>query len=380
MSEKVEVDHEFSTLMPPLSDEQLAGLEAKLREEGCWQELVTWNGILLDGHHRKGICERLRIPYRTREIVLADRLDAIIWIRANQRDRRNLSADQNAVNAEALAELLSRRERRDRARAAVDARERKAGRKPILLADAANKIDPPKDGTRHRLAQQHRTSERKMRQAREVRLARPDLLKKVAGGESSLAEAVRDIRREEARKKLAEVAAREVTQPTGLYDVIVVDPPWPMQKIERDCRERQVEFGYPTMDEEQLKGLSLPAADDCHVWLWTTHRFLPMALRLIAAWGLNYVCTFVWHKPGGFQPIGLPQYNCEFALYARKGSPEFLDTKAFPTCFEAPRGSHSEKPEEFYALLRRVTGGRRLDMFNRRAIEGFDGWGKEAAA
>jgi N6-adenosine-specific RNA methylase IME4 len=196
----------------------------------------------------------------------------------------------------------------------------------------------------------------------------------------SISAATRELRRRQQVAELEAIEAKEAKAIAGVYDVIVIDPPWPMAKIERDVRPNQAAFDYPTMSEAELSELVVPTADDCHVWLWTTHKFLPMALRLLDRWGLKYVCAFVWHKPGGFQPIGLPQYNCEFCLYARKGSPRFIDTKAFSTCFEAPRGAHSEKPEAFYDLVRRVTAGRRLDMFNRRHIEGFDTWGKEAAA
>ena len=191
-----------------------------------------------------------------------------------------------------------------------------------------------------------------------------------------------DVNREEKRKdvidNLESVAAIEAKEISGLFDVIVIDPPWPMKKIDRDERPNQTEFDYPTMSESELTDMHIPASDDCHVWLWTTEKFFTMAQRLLDSWGFKYVCIFTWHKPGGFQPIGLPQYNSEFALYARKGTPVFIDTKAFPVCFYADRGKHSEKPQEFYDMVRRVTAGRRLDMFNRRKIEGFETWGNQA--
>jgi N6-adenosine-specific RNA methylase IME4 len=184
-----------------------------------------------------------------------------------------------------------------------------------------------------------------------------------------------------------EIATRRCdTRFARLYDVLVIDPPWPIEKIARDVRPNQARLDYRTMSVEQIAALALPTRAHCHVWLWTTHRFLPRAFDVLKAWGLKYVCTFVWHKPGGFQPVGLPQLNCEFAVYARRGSPKFASTKGLKTCFAAPRGKHSEKPDAFYSMVRKTTPGtqdrhrrwNRLDMFNRRAIEGFDRWGLEA--
>lgn len=111
--------------------------------------------------------------------------------------------------------------------------------------------------------------------------------------------------------------------------------------------------------------------------MWTTQKFLRAAFDILDAWGFRYVCELVWHKPGGYQPIGLMQYNCEFVLYARRGAPTFVDTTAFSACFTAPRREHSRKPDEFYDVVRRVTDGPRIDIFSREPREGFDQLGNE---
>jgi len=194
----------------------------------------------------------------------------------------------------------------------------------------------------------------------------------------TVAEAIQEHRREKIKKQLEEISAKPVNPVTKKYDVIVIDPPWEMKKIERDVAPNQVEFDYPTMTVDEIKNIELPAKDDCHIWLWTTQKYLPDAFQIFEHWGVKYICTFVWHKQGGFQPFGLPQYNCEFILYGRKGTPEFFDLKDFKVCFEAPRAGHSVKPDYFYEMVKRVTAGSRLDMFGRRRIDGFDSWGKEA--
>lgn len=207
----------------------------------------------------------------------------------------------------------------------------------------------------------------------------------VKEGVTAILSGAKGIRTEAATAKRATNEALKAATPapviSGKYGTIVIDPPWDMQKIQRDVRPNQVDFEYPAMSEEELAGFPVPdmAGEDCHLFLWTTQRFLPIALRLCEPWGFRYVLTMVWHKPGGFQPIGLPQYNCEFVIYARRGSPKFVDTKAFPCVFQAQRREHSRKPDEFYDLIRRVTADGRIDVFSREPRDGFAQFGNETS-
>jgi N6-adenosine-specific RNA methylase IME4 len=388
------IDPEFKALIPPLRPDERAELESSIAFSGCRDPLTVWGDVLVDGHNRHEICTRLGVPFAVVPTQFDDRLDALIWIRRNQVSRRNLTDAQRGMNAYWLGELESEKARKEKARRAGEAGGRgrsNPAKNSLVIASItklSGKADQPtaktdceksKPRVRTKAAKAAGVSERTIQQCGFVAKASPELAEKVGTGEITLPAAIREIKRAEVIQKLDSVEAREQKELAGEYDVIVIDPPWPMQKIERDVAPNQVAFEYPVMKEAEIAALKMPAAEDCHMWLWTTHKFLPMAMRLLDAWRFKYVCTFVWHKPGGFQPIGLPQYNCEFALYARKGSPKFIDTKALPVCFNAPRGAHSEKPEHFYDVVRRVTAGRRIDIFNRRAIDGFDVWGKEAS-
>ncbi len=68
---------------------------------------------------------------------------------------------------------------------------------------------------------------------------------KFLSGEMTIERAVREMRRKAAIDNLNSLDSIEVKKLDGVYDVIVIDPPWEMKKIERDVAPNQVEFDYP---------------------------------------------------------------------------------------------------------------------------------------
>lgn len=187
----------------------------------------------------------------------------------------------------------------------------------------------------------------------------------------------REAKREEVRERNAQLRANGVELPQGKYACLVVDPPWQMQKIEREERPNQFEFDYPTMTEEELKNFQLPekAADDCHLYLWTTQKHLPLALRLAEHWGFKYQCLMTWVKNVGFTPFSW-MYSTEHVLFCTKGSlPLLAIGKRLD--FGGKVREHSRKPNEFYEIIREVSPGPRIDIFSREKRDGFEQYGNE---
>jgi hypothetical protein len=95
MSIDLKVDDEFKGLIPPLSEFERGELEKSIVSmKKLISPIVTWDGIILDGHNRFEICSKHMVEYSTVSLDLKDRSDAKLWIINNQFSRRNLTAIQ----------------------------------------------------------------------------------------------------------------------------------------------------------------------------------------------------------------------------------------------------------------------------------------------
>ena len=79
-------------LLPPLSTEQLASLEADILRNGCYSPIVVdQNLVVIDGHHRWKLCRKHNLPYRMAVFEFADLLEAKQWALETQKGRRNMT-------------------------------------------------------------------------------------------------------------------------------------------------------------------------------------------------------------------------------------------------------------------------------------------------
>lgn len=134
---QIAVDQEFKALIPPLSADERAQLEANILADGCRDPLVLWGGVLVDGHNRHEICTKHYVPFKTVEAEFQSRDHAIEWIIKNQFGRRNLSDYQRGVLALRMKPIIEARAKSQQIRKPADFVSQKSDEQKPYRADEA---------------------------------------------------------------------------------------------------------------------------------------------------------------------------------------------------------------------------------------------------
>jgi N6-adenosine-specific RNA methylase IME4 len=373
--QKLNILKELKDLIPPLSESEYTTLEQSLLDEGCRDKIVTWNDTIIDGHNRYEICTKHNILFNTEDKDFDSIEDVKIWMIDNQKGRRNLSDGWKFELAQMKKEILLQKGKSNMSAGGGDKKS------PLSTID---KPDIKEHNTQKEIASDLGWSTGKVAMADVVWKKAPEPIREaVKAGDISINQAYKELKTEEKKKEREEYIDKQredirnsvIKQPDGLFDVIVIDPPWNYGR-EYDPNGSRVANPYPEMSQKELINLNIPSKDNCVMFLWTTHAFIWDAKELLDNWGFTYKATLVWDK----EKIGMGAWfrmQCEFCLVGIKGKPFYQNTTHRDIIRESRR-EHSRKPNTFYSLVEDITEGRRIDFFSREKREGWEVFGNES--
>lgn len=163
--------------------------------------------------------------------------------------------------------------------------------------------------------------------------------------------------------------------PAILYGIIYADPPW---RYDNATPNRRIENHYPTMSDEEICALKVPAAKDAILYLWAVAPRVEIGLRVMNAWGFGYKTQAVWDKV----KVGMGYWfrgQHEILMVGTRGDvsppPQAL---RISSVIRTPRGRHSSKPDyvrdkiaEWYPDVPK------LEMFSRLKRPGWEAFGNQ---
>jgi len=172
----ITINETLRSFIDPLADIEYAALERSLRLEGCRDALVLWNDILIDGHNRYAICQKLDIPFKTVQNTSFSSIeDMQLWVIENNLARRSVSDYQRGVLALRKKDIVAARSAQ------------RAGEPDKAADDAASEADSPPWNTREDIAKAARVSSNTISQIERIqRAATPQLVEAVRAGTISI--------------------------------------------------------------------------------------------------------------------------------------------------------------------------------------------------
>lgn len=401
--------HEYANKFRLMNEAEYEGFKEDIRNHGLLNQLILFEGKILDGRNRYKACKELGIELKYIQYK-GTKEEAFYFVVSENLYRRHLNL---AERAEIGLIILDQEEKW------AQERMREAQHKFSTLEEQtpATPSDGVEDTNKHegealRIASKKTGVGREtLRTAKKVRDSNDDLVKKKwedykKGKKGSTVKAVREVEKvatkvkkmndpkinkkwEQAKQgkttiKAVKMALDKKSKPKFVpiipedkYELIYADPPWEYNFTQSPTRT--IEKEYPTMKLKEICKLRVPSAKDCILFLWcTSPKLYPEGMEVIKSWGFTYKTSMVWVK----DKIGMGYYarsRHEFILIATKGNPGVPEpSDRYDSVIEQPRTEHSKKPEIVYEMIEKMyPNKKKIELFARNKREGWNTWGNE---
>lgn len=432
------VDPEFQSLIPKLSADEYAGLEASLLAEGCRDALVVWEGqnILVDGHNRYEICTQHNLHFEVIEKPFDSREDVIIWMVQNQLARRNINTFTRAELALAMKEAFATKAKANQVQGGKGSKNLETFHTDKELAEVADvsnatiyKVEAVLESAPEQVKDMARRGEISTDRAYKLTKALEDaddtirtvclehnvtdpqlvdLLNEKRSSETVqevlasgriqyngsddlrdrwLGEAsawdLQGLLKEKGReyRQAGTERARDAklsaiqNQPDGMFSVIYADPPW---QYDNSGLYGAAERHYPTMSTDEI--VALPAQIELQVsspallFLWATNPLLPDAMKVIEAWGFTYKTNIVWDKEVSTTGLGFYVRGQHELLLIAVRGDSFTPKERPVSVLRQRKDDHSSKPDCVYNLIETMYPNQRYLELFAREPEPRGGW------
>jgi len=373
----MEIDKEFKNLIPSLEEDEYKNLRESIKKEGVREPLITWKGILIDGHNRKEIADKLNIKYKIKNKKFKDRNEVIIWMIDNQLGRRNISKYDRtrlALKKEDILKPIAEQKYKETVGRPSKLKQKSAPIKKFNVRDEVAKIAKVSHDTVDKVKYIEQKADKK--QKKDLSLQR-----------FSINKIYTELKKAENRKIIADnFKEPQLPKSNKKYNIIYADPPWSFKHYSDKGKGRAPDNYYKCQNLEDIKNLPIGnlAEDNCVLFMWVTYPFLEKSFEVLKAWGFQYkTIGFTWVKknkksPGWFWGMGYwTRSNAEICIIATKGKitrqsssvHQIIDTKI---------EEHSKKPDCVRDKIIELVGDLpRIELFARDKTEGWDVWGNE---
>jgi len=370
--------HKLSDIFPMMNDDEYQRLVNDIKDNGLLEPIIIYEDKILDGRNRYKACQELDIEVKTDTY---DGNSPLQYVISKNLARRHLNESQRSMVGARLANMTVGRNwdnsdncrnkiSQDNASKALNISSKSIERANKVIESGTPELSKSVDDGKVAVSLAAKVAEL-LKDKQEY------FVKKIEDGKKPTY-AMKEIIREIALEQKANLLAPNY--PDKKYDVIVIDPPWEIQKIQRDVRPNQQELDYPTMSIDEIKNIPISelASENCMLFLWVIDKYLFTAKEIIEYWGFNYHLTMSWDKGNGISMYGFHRQT-EFIVVGFKGKHEiYPQRKTIRTSFFANSDYHSAKPDEFYQMLD-ILEGNKIDIFARKKREGWEVYGNEVA-